>query len=63
MVKYSREPTNKNTSAKAKGSVTATDRKAMAAAVAGAAPAYYVCPSPTGWVVAPLIVAKQRRRV
>jgi hypothetical protein len=49
--------------AKAKGSVTATDRKAMAAAVAGAAPAYYVSPSPSGWVVAPLIVAKQRRGV
>jgi hypothetical protein len=49
--------------AKPKSSVTATDRKAMAAAVAGAAPAFYVCPSPTGWVVSPLIVAKQRRRV
>ena len=49
--------------AKPKSSVTATDRKAMAAAVAGAAPAFYVCPSPTGWVVSPLIIAKQRRRV
>lgn len=49
--------------AKAKASVTATDRKAMAAAVAGAAPAYYVSPSPGGWVVSPLIVAKQRRGV